>query len=130
MVAISFSVFKDKILSGEKRQTIRIYSEKRYNQIMRIRTLQLYWHQRSRDSELLREEIAVELFRMRFIEEGDEIGLETMDAYGEFEVAKENEREHIAQADGFSSWAELVQWFINRYGRDKLLKTDYMVIRW
>jgi hypothetical protein len=47
MYLLGFSVFKEKILSGEKRQTIRILGKRRPPRVGE--TLRLYWHLRRRD---------------------------------------------------------------------------------
>jgi hypothetical protein len=47
MYLLGFSVFKEKILSEEKRQTIRILGKRRPPRVGE--TLRLYWHLRRRD---------------------------------------------------------------------------------
>lgn len=133
MVAISFSVFKDKILNGEKRQTIRRFTEKRYEQILNADRLQLYWHQRSKDGYLLKE---VKLSRIYFLEfREDEDGnirmwLKERKNSLSFFPAKEWLSDYIAKKDGFDSYEDMVKWFLEHYGKDEILNTTFMVIEW
>ena len=52
MTAISFSMFKDKLLSGEKTTTIRPLDIPRIEQMHRL-GIQVYWKQRTKESEKL-----------------------------------------------------------------------------
>ncbi len=47
MVAFSFTILLEKILSGEKHHTIRRYNERRIEQTLRL-GMQIYWKQRVR----------------------------------------------------------------------------------
>jgi len=52
MVALSYKVFKEKLLSGEKDQTIRKQNLVREEQMKRL-GLQIYWKQRTKECEKL-----------------------------------------------------------------------------
>jgi predicted transcriptional regulator len=66
MPLIGFTVFKDKILSGEKTQTIR---KLRKNPIIVGDHLYLYWHLRQKDCEKLGEATCTEVFQIRIDQE-------------------------------------------------------------
>ena len=125
MVAISFSVLKEKLLDGSKCQTIRPYSAKRMEQINRIRTLQIFWKQRnSKECEKLfnaelTEDISIVYFDSPNPGLRDENGkIILYDKIGE-----------IAKRDGFERFYDMWDWFRNYYGYDFLSKNKFMVIR-
>jgi len=88
MPLIGFTVFKDKILSGEKRQTIR---KARKIPIKEGDTLYLYWHLRQKDCELLKVVKCVSATRI---------------SWG---LIRDNDA--IANDDGFKDAAEMRAWF-------------------
>lgn len=92
MPSIGFTVMKDKILSGEKRQTIRAVSKRKINP---GDTLYLYWHLRQKDCELLK------VTKCRYV---------LRQTYRNF--AFDNE---IARADGFKDAFELRLWFKKKH---------------
>lgn len=63
MVTISFSVFKEKILTNQKRQTIR---KPRKHPIKVGDKLQLYWKLRIKETEFLREVVCKEILYVKF----------------------------------------------------------------
>lgn len=138
MVAISFSVFKDKIKSGEKTQTIRPYSENRFNLIKRKRVLQLYWKQRDGGG----------LIKTAVLESIDIIRLYAPAKITEFEIAgesrnrwiwvwtgseweKESEegKKETIKRDGFNDEFEFYTWFEKHY-KGKVVGMNFMRIRW
>ncbi len=133
MVAISFSVFKDKILSGEKRQTIRRFTEKRYKQILNADRLQLYWHQRSKDGYLLKEVKLSRIYFLAFREDENgkiRLWLKERENSLSFFPAKEWLSDYVAEMDGFDSYESMLKWFLEHYGKDEILNTTFMVIKW
>ena len=133
MVAISFSVFKDKVLSGEKQQTIRPFSKHRWDSILRNRKLQLYWKLRTKETEFLKEVMVKEIFKIRFhvfwddwTQECITILKETPDGWKEMNA---EEQLSLAIQDGFDSVWSMLSWFENRYGKS-LAEKEFMVIRW
>lgn len=138
MVAISFSVFKDKIVSGEKTQTIRPYSEKRYNLIKKIGKLQLYWKQRTKECELLREVTleSIDIIRLYaprnmldFNSKGYPVGNFFKWDGKQWIPLDEEDFFATVHRDGFGSTAEMCEWFYNHYG-DKVKDMKFMRIRW
>ncbi len=115
MPAISFSVFKDKILSGEKTQTIR---KLRKNPIKVGDRLHLYWHQRSPDGVLLFKTICTEIISVRIEQHiiwlNDETPLTDLG------------RDSFAIADGFDNWEHMRDCFENIYG----LPLEGVLIKW
>lgn len=92
MPAISFSVLKDKLLFGEKRQTIR---RPRKRPLQVGDTLYVYWKQRTPDCQKLGTAVITSM---------DKIYLSHMP-----------QADAIAHRDGFNSAMEMFQWFAERY---------------
>lgn len=107
MVIIGFKVFKDKILSGEKRQTIRV-AKPYYTRLKPGDPLHLYWKPRTKEMELLHE---VPLKRSRLI------------FWQDF-------TEELALKDGFSSLVHMQDWFIKTYGEKDAMGQGYMLLEW
>ncbi len=103
--AISFSVFREKLLNGEKRQTIRKH-RKRPIKIGDV--LYLYWHMRRKDCELLKTVNCVETFTKPW-------GLL---AYNE----------ELTKRDGFKDKWEMHDWFMQKHNPTNFDLFD--VIRW
>jgi len=105
MPLIGFTVMKEEILSGEKRQTIR---KARKIPIKVGDTLYLYWHLRRKDCELLKVVKCTETFRKPW--------------------AMIEDSYDVALRDGFESPAEMRKWFMKKHNPDP---TDlFDVIRW
>lgn len=121
MPALSFSVFKDKILSGAKRQTIRSV---RKNPIKEGDKLFLYWKQQSpKDCEELGEATCTSVKPITIYKDDC------------FVTLANKERENIddpcdlnkfAIADGFDNWDDLVKYFEKNYG----LPFEGVLIQW
>lgn len=105
MPLIGFTVLKEKILSGEKRQTIR---KARKHPIKVGDTLYLYWHLRQKDCELLKVACCRETFRI---------------PYGAF-----CNIDSIAKRDGFKDSEELRAWFQKKH--KPTLDDLFDIIRW
>ena len=123
---LSFSVFKEKIESGEKRQTIRPYNEKRYKMFCNAKKYQLYWHNPRNGGKLIKE---VEPKRFIPVFQFDPI----------FKINPLNNEpghlnycpipEVLAQDDGFENFQEMLSWFLMKYGNELYLM-KFMVLRW
>jgi hypothetical protein len=111
MVVISFSVSKDNLLDGSKAMTIRRFKPKRFGQILTANDLQIYWKQRTKESQKLfdAELRSITVFRFSSLSEG--------------------ELWDLAIEDGFSSAFEMRMWFIDRYGIDAWETGLFMAIR-
>ena len=118
MAGLSFSVFKGKILSGAKRQTIRAV---RKNPIKEGGTLYMYWKQRSPECEKLGEAKCIKV---------REISICT-DSYNfpDDQYSLVDHPVHLnnfAIADGFNNWQELVKFFESTHG----LPFEGVLIQW
>ncbi len=131
MVAISFSVFKEKILDGTKTQTIRRYKPQRYEQLKKKGALQLYWKQRTKECELLMRVGLQELFIIKFTYRKENFAFYTYEdgAFHFDRYATPTESKEIITRDGFRNVRELFRWFFEHYGPE-MNSTYFMVIRW
>ena len=112
MPALSFSIAKDKIISGAKRQTIRAV---RKRAIAAGDKLYLYWKQQSpKDCEKLGEATCTSV---------KPIKISYGAVYCNIPIAS---LESFAIADGFDNWDDLVQYFEKNYG----LPFEGVLIQW
>ena len=103
MVAISFSVFKEKIIDDTKKQTIR---QPRKHPIKVDDKLQLYWKLRTKETELLKEVICREIIHIEFGDISFDDG--------------------ISKDDGFDNCFEMRNFFYSKY--PKIEDNDELVI--
>ena len=128
MVAISFSKrknFPDLIKQGIKDQTIRPFNQRRYEQIKRIKKLQLYWKQRTKECFKIADAELTEIFKIRFknlIQIWD-------DEKQDWTQAMTEQIEEIVKRDGFEDGWQLYNVLYNTYG-EKMHEMEFMVIRW
>lgn len=108
MPAISFSTMKNKIISGEKKQTIRPKKSDYWLKWSEGDRLVGYWKQRTCHCE--------KLFESQFREDP-------------FVVNTKDWTEELAKQDGFESLPKMMGWFRRQYG-DDFLGNDFIVIRW
>ena len=154
MTALSFKVFKDKILSGEKTQTIRPI---RVKPIKAGDRLSIYWKQRvpkkfecykclsvskGHDgtmcpnckkynliqidgSEKLFDAVCTDTFLMDFSQI-------TLKSKGYFIMGKDGLKignlDKLAKLDGFKNYEEMIKWFSENYDLSK--PKNFTVIRW
>ena len=136
MVAISFSVFKDKLLSAKKRQIIRKHNKERLEQ-MKEHGIQIYWKQRSQDGYKLFDATLVENFEIKFSrwERGyyerntDKMMYVRMGDDSEFVTAPNWFADAVARKDGFEDFDDMFNWFCDQYGEEEVLNTTFDVIR-
>jgi hypothetical protein len=114
MAGLSFSVFRDKILDGSKRQTIRAV---RKNPIKEGETLYMWWKQRSPQREKLGEAKCVKVSPITITK----LGASCPDPSIRFRSLN-----LFAQADGFNNWQELVEFFEATHG----LPFEGVLIQW
>jgi len=112
MVAISFSEerFVKLIQQGKKDQTIRPYNPKRFEQIKRMKKLQLYYKQRTKECRKIADAELTEIFRIKFSQ------------------LNPVEEIWLALRDGFDGIVDFYNWFEKRYGK-KLYDMEFMVIK-
>lgn len=132
--AISFTMFKDKILSGEKRQTIR---KLRKRPVMVGDKLYLFWKLRTKQCERLGQVVCTETFFIQiqfeenFLDSGEPAfridRLEKPDSFSCITLT-ENQCEELAKKDGFQNVTEMLRALTKMHGR--LNGQTFQVIRW
>jgi len=133
MVVLAFSVLKNDLLSGKKRQTIRrlcrlgegVGGALRRYRIQPGCRLHIWWKApRTRDPEsrLLFLAECTSVFPITLHEEGFSVW-----QGGWFRPAGPAASEALARRDGFGSYSELLAWFRERYGVEE---TVFVVITW
>lgn len=115
MVAYSFQArFADAVESGEKRQTIRARGKRRHAQPGD--KLQLYTGMRTKACRKLRDAVCHDACSI----------LIERDRVTTFRPQEFLDPEQVARLDGFSSWAEMRDWFEATHG----LPFSGVMIRW
>jgi len=107
MAGLSFSVFKEKILDGSKRQTIRSI---RKNPIKESETLYIWWKQRSPEREKLGEASCTKVSDILIIRD------EMVNVSEQIIINNKDNLDNFAIADGFSNWQKLVEFFESTHG--------------
>lgn len=134
MVAVSFSVFKDKIISGEKTQAIRKYTLRKYELFRKSRYIYLYWKLRTKECSLLNVGEIEDVFIIRLYEPEMYYTFNSKSTDNRFifywdgrrwTKVSDLEKESIIKRDGFESEEEFYRWF-SRYNKDEI----FIVIRW
>lgn len=119
MPALSFSIAKDKIISGAKRQTIRTI---RKRAIATGDKLYLYWKQQSpKDCEKLGEATCIKAREISICTDGYDFPDDQYSLVDHPSLLNE-----FAIADGFSDWKGLVSYFEKNYG----LPFEGVLIQW
>lgn len=115
MPAISFSTMKDKILNGEKQQTVRPLKTDYWLRWREGDRLVGYWKQRTEECE--------KLFEGEFDEDPFVI------SSGDFtqELAK---RDGFTDDENFRAVDYMENWFVNKYTDDFINGMELVVIRW
>lgn len=125
---LSFTVFKEKILSGEKIQTIR---KMRKYPIKEGDKLYLYWHCRQKDCEKLGESVCVDEQRinMSIIDQNELCVLLDQKCFGcGWRRLTFKELWKLAIDDGFDSIDDMKNWFKKTHSN--LDGEEFQVIRW
>ena len=138
MPSIGFTVLKDKLLDGSKKQTIR---KLRKNPIKVGDKLYLYWHLRQKDCAKLGEVICNETFfitinyRPEFPTTGSPII--RIDKHsssklweGDVRTLTDGEADELARKDGFKDRWELGRMFYHMHEKASDGLTIFQVIRW
>jgi hypothetical protein len=126
MPLIGFTVFKEKILSEEKTQTIR---KPRKHPIKVGDKLYLYWHTRQKDCEKLGETICTETFPILIYQNYwfNKQRLFISEHNGKQFIPTETNRfKEIVQRDGFKDADEMLKFFVSHYPLPEI----FQVIRW
>lgn len=127
---ISFSVFREKIESGEKTQTIRRYSDFQFKRFTNATKYQLYWGNPRNGGQLIKEvEKAENPFIIVFNNSDHELNINILPRNGMKKAYDPNILLDFAKMDGFNSSREMFDWFYSHYGKDMYQKR-FMVLRW
>ena len=118
---INFTVFIDKILSGEKRQTIR-RAGKKWANVKVGDKLTLYTGLRTKQCRKLGEAEIEEILDVRIVTSI----LNVCYVFVNDTLIRRKELEKLARKDGFDSGIAFCKWFFDKYGDDFHGK----VIRW
>ncbi len=129
MVVLSFSVKKEKVLMGEKTQTIRPHNPERVEQMARL-GIQVYWKQRSaKNSDYLFDAELIGHDHIKFYKTVEGEPRMKMEVTGEWRVLGDAAMKRIARKDGFYSFRGLVDGLTDMYGEDEIYDMTFDVIR-
>ena len=131
---LSFSVFREKIESGEKRQTIRKYSPGQYRQFLNCwkkrettGRYNLFWHNPRNGGTRIRDAVPADKPFLIYFEKVNDHPLYWA------ELGEDNEKlgrpNELAHRDGFKDSEEMFAWFYQAYG-EAMFSERFMVIRW
>ena len=126
MPLVSFSVFKEKIENGSKKQTIR---KLRKYPIKKYDLLYMWWKSRTPQRERLGFSTCTEefLIKMSIINNGYSVYLRVWPV-GSVEELSQEQYEELAKQDGFSCLKEMTEWFYKTHG--EMEQECFQVIRW
>jgi hypothetical protein len=139
---LSFSVFREKIESGEKHQTIRKYSPGQYQRFLNCwkkrettGRYNLFWHNPRNGGIRIKDATPSEKpFLICFNRSYGQMHVRVLPRRG-FEESKEYLRNDspiladLARLDGFASASDMWNWFGTAYGKE-MFQSKFMVIRW
>lgn len=135
---ISFSVFKDKIESGEKKQTIRKYSPGQYQRILNCwkkrettGKYNLFWHNPRNGGTRIKDVTPLDRpYLISFNRSCGQMNVHLLTANGMGRATYSAAiLEDLAKDDGFNSASEMWKWFEENYGKD-MFQSKFIVIRW
>jgi hypothetical protein len=132
---LSFSVFKEKIESGEKCQTIRKFSPVQYKRFLNCwkkrettGRYNLFWHNPRNGGKRIKDVVPSDCpFLITFCGGSRAPFLRTVSKFKQ--ACNPQFHEEIAKQDGFSTSGEMWDWFKENYGKD-MYQSKFMVIRW
>jgi hypothetical protein len=132
---LSFSVFKEKIESGEKCQTIRKFSPGQYNRFLNCwkkrettGRYNLFWHNPRNGGTRIKDAIPTDMpFLITFCGGSYAPHLKII-GYSEYDTNPDYLLE-VAKRDGFNTSSEMWDWFEKEYGHE-MYQSKFMVLRW
>jgi hypothetical protein len=136
MPLLGFTVFKEEVRNGIKRQSIR---KLRKYPIKVGDKLWMYWHTRQKDCEFLREDLCTQVMTIRFCYDPnfcgggpvlrvDKVGNEPDEKAYVTRQLRPMEVEDLAIRDGFKNELEMADWFYKTH--KELSQLTFQVIRW
>jgi hypothetical protein len=132
---LSFSVFRDKIESGEKCQSIRKYSPGQYQKFLNCwkkrettGRYNLFWRNPRNGGIRIRDAIPADRPFLITFSGGDYPPC--VRTVSKLQQANNPQfHEEIAKRDGFSTSGNMFAWFESQYGHE-MYQSKFMVIRW
>lgn len=132
---LSFSLFKEKLESGEKKQTIRKYSPGQYQRLLNCwkkretdGRYNLYWHNPRNGGKRIKDVVPSEKpFLITF--HGGDFPPHIRTVTPLEQAYNPDLLLEFAKRDGFVSSGEMWDWFESAYGKD-MYQTKFIVIRW
>ena len=139
---LSFSVFKEKIESGEKCQTIRKYSPGQYRKFMNCwrkrettGRYNLFWHNPRNGGVRIRDAVPSDRpFLIAFNRSYGQMHINILkrEGFGQGTEYYRNDfpiLSDIARLDGFKNASDMWGWFEKEHGKE-MYQSKFMVIRW
>lgn len=135
---LSFSVFKEKLESGEKCQTIRKYSPGQYKRFLNCWARRetsgkynLFWHNPRNGGTRIKDVVPSDMPQCIFFEKVNGLINVWPSGDSDYETLFPNgeSANSLAQRDGFKDYKEMIDWFFKEYGNSLFTET-FMVIRW
>ena len=126
---LDFAVFEDALLSGDKRQTIRKYGPQKLKSLQNATELNCYWKRGTPyEYHMFNSEIThLEILRFKYPNVITAIPhLSSVDGNIGYELSPRLQEE-FARRDGFGCYADLLQYFKDKYGK-KLFNQKFIVI--
>ena len=105
----------EKIERGTKTTTTRLKNERREASVLKNKRYDLYWRARTKECFLIGRYPFVSMKSFNF---------------PAAEKMPEEEREEIARKDGFDSWEEMYNWFLEKYGEEVLKEKEFTIHEW
>jgi len=125
MPLLGFTVFKDKILDGSKKQTIR---KLRKIPIKKGDKLYLYWKLRTKQCEKLFETICIDEFKIIFHKWVNDLQCYRVNKNTPY-FFTDKECEQLAILDGFEDYSEMTGMLYNAH-KEYFFGNPFQVIRW
>jgi hypothetical protein len=139
---ISFSVFREKIESGEKCQTLRKYSPGQYRWYLNCWKKRettgwynLFWHNPRNGGTRIRDVVPSEKpFLICFNHAYGQMHINILRRKGLAQSPQYLQDDYsvladIAKRDGFKNSSEMWEWFEKTYGKE-MFQSKFMVVRW
>ena len=132
---LSFSVFRERIESGEKCQSIRKYSPGQYRKFLNCwekrettGRYNLFWHNPRNGGTRIKDAIPTDRPFLITFSGGSYVPF--IRTVSKFQQAHNPSfHEEIAKRDGFQTSGEMWDWFEKEYGKE-MYQSKFMVLRW
>lgn len=132
---LTFKVFREKIESGEKTQTIRKFSPEQYRRFLNCYEkanstgrYNLFWHNPRNGGVRIKDVVPSEAPVLIRFDPNHGVIIITR-SNGDHKVATPEQRHDLARRDGFRDFPDMLAWFLDEYDTS-LYQERFMVIRW